>query len=84
MHPDWLRSQCGNMVGQKETGIIRRSGNHGEEDEGEGLPLVSAPSKAIDVGWPLTLNTLAYERGEPPPSPFPALWVGGWVLNSAF
>lgn len=58
-------------MGQKETRIIRRSGNHGEEDEGEGLPLVSAPSKAIDVGWPLTLNTLAYETGETPLPPSP-------------
>lgn len=52
-------------MGQEETRIIRRGGNHGEEDGGEGLALVTTPSKAIDVGLPLTLNSLTYETGDP-------------------
>lgn len=51
-------------MGQEETRIIRRGGNHGEKDEGEGQSLVTTPSKAIDVGLPLTLNSLAYDTGE--------------------
>lgn len=47
------------MSSQEEAGAIRRGGNHGEEDEGEGESLVSAPSKAIDVGLPLPLSSLA-------------------------
>lgn len=55
--PDSFWSQCGNMFFQEEAGIIRRGGNHREEGEGESL--VTAPSKAVDVGLPLPLGSLA-------------------------
>lgn len=80
--PDWVCLQCGNMVGQEETRIIRRGGNHREKDGGEGQSLVTTPSKAIDVELPLTLNSLAYETWEtPPPPPPPPPWVEVLVLN---
>lgn len=58
------------MVGQAGTRIIRRVGNHEEEHGGEGLSLVSSPSKAIDVGLPLTLTSCR-------------LWeCGCWILQA--
>lgn len=63
LDPDWLWSQCGNIVGQAAAGI--RGRNHEEDHEGgeeeEGPLLVSAPSKAVDVGLLRTPTSFAYE-----------------------
>lgn len=64
--PDSLWSQCGNMSSQEGAEIIRGGRNRREEDEGEGEPLVTAPSKAADVGLPLPLGALAQQaEGNP-------------------
>lgn len=65
--PDSLWPQCGNMSSQEGEEKIRGGRNHREEDEEErGGPLVTAPSKAADVGLPLPLGALAQQaEGNP-------------------